>query len=71
MQKSRQERAEGPVILVGGSGDGSVLQQGLAVAEQSDGEVLDVSGPLRRQLEELDVVPLHSVYGHWWEQRRK
>lgn len=26
-----------------------------------------MSGPLGGQLEELDVVPLDAVYGHWWE----
>lgn len=26
-----------------------------------------MSGPLGSQLEELDVVPLDAVYGHWWE----
>lgn len=34
------------------------------MSEDPDGEVLDVGGPLRRQLEELDVVPLHAVDGH-------
>lgn len=31
------------------------------MSEDADGEVLDVGGPLGRQLEELDVVPLHTV----------
>ena len=29
--------------------------------EEGDGHVADVSLPLRRQLEEFDIVPLHSV----------
>ena len=28
-----------------------------------------MGGPLRRQLEELDVVPLHAVDGHWGGQK--
>ena len=48
----------------------SALRRGLAVAEKSNGQVFDVSGPLRGQLEELDVVPLHAVYGHWRRQSR-
>lgn len=31
------------------------------MTEDPDREVLDVGGPLRRQLEKLDVVPLHAV----------
>lgn len=31
------------------------------VTEDPDGEVLDVGGPLCRQLEKFDVVPLHAV----------
>lgn len=34
------------------------------MTEDPDGEVLDVGGPLRRQLEKLDVVPLHAVDSH-------
>lgn len=30
-----------------------------------------MSGPLGGQLEELDVVPLDAVYGHWWEMETK
>ena len=36
----------------------------LGVAEDPDGEVLDVGRPLGGELEELDVVPLHSVDQH-------
>lgn len=31
------------------------------MSEDADGEVLDMRGPLSRQLEELDIVPLHAV----------
>lgn len=34
------------------------------VSEDPDGEVLDVGRPLRRQLEELNVVPLDAIDGH-------
>lgn len=34
------------------------------MSKDPDGEVLDVGRPLRRQLEELDVVPLHAVDRH-------
>lgn len=34
------------------------------MSEDPDGEVLDVGRPLRRQLEELDVVPLDAVDRH-------
>ena len=56
-----------------GLGPGSLLgmrlghwprSHGLAVAEYSHGEVLDVSGPLGCKLEELDIIPLHPVDGH-------
>lgn len=50
---------------------GAVLSVGLSllvwafgVAKDADGEVFDVGGPLRRQLEKLDVVPLHAVDGN-------
>ena len=31
------------------------------MSEDADGEVLDMGGPLGCQLEELHVVPLHSI----------
>lgn len=37
---------------------------GFGVAEDADGEVLDVCGPLRRELEKLDVVPFNTVDRH-------
>ena len=36
----------------------------LRVSEDPDGEVFDVRGPLSRQLEKLDVVPLDAVNQH-------
>lgn len=56
-------------VGVGGVGGCESLGGGLAVAEKSDGQVFDVSGPLGGQLEELNVVPLHAVYGHWRDMR--
>lgn len=50
---------------------GTLLRGGLAVTEQSHGQVLDVGGPLSGQLEELDVVPLHAIDGHWREEKHK
>lgn len=35
------------------------------VAEQPHRDVLDMSGPLRRQLEELHIIPLHPIYRHF------
>lgn len=35
------------------------------MSEDPDGEVLDMGRPLRCQLEELDVVPLNAVNGHY------
>lgn len=58
--------AEGQVG-VRGSGERQPLGGGLAVAEKSDRQVFDVSGPLGCQLEELNIVPLHAVNGHWRE----
>ena len=49
---------------VEGSGGVMTLGRGLAVTKQSDWEVLDMGGPLGSELEELDVVPLDSVYRH-------
>lgn len=34
------------------------------MTEDPDGEVLDVGGPLRRQLEKLNVIPLYAVDGY-------
>lgn len=42
----------------------SLLVRPFGVAEDADGEVFDVGGPLRRQLEKLDVVPLDAVDQH-------
>lgn len=42
----------------------SPLVRPFGVAEDADGEVFDVGGPLRRQLEKLDVVPLDAVDQH-------
>lgn len=39
------------------------LSHALGVAEDAHGEVLDMRWPLRCQLEKLDVVPLHPIYG--------
>ena len=50
---------EGEGVLFGGGVSG-----GLG-AEEPDGEMLDVRRPLRRQLEELDVVPLRPIHRHW------
>lgn len=46
------------------SGQEIVPSGGLAATEQSHWKVLDMGGPLGRQLEELDVTPLDSVDGH-------
>lgn len=43
------------------------LGKGPAVAEKSDRQVFDVSGPLGGQLEELNIVPLNAIDGHWRE----
>lgn len=42
----------------------SLLVRPFGVAEDADGKVFDVGGPLRRQLEKLDVVPLDAVDQH-------
>lgn len=47
-----------------GRGKGWTLGGGFVVTKQSNREILDMGGPLGSQLEELDVIPLHSVYGH-------
>lgn len=54
-----------------GRGKGWTLGGGFAVTKQSNREVLDMRGPLGGQLEELDVVPLHSVYGHCRDTHRE
>lgn len=41
----------------------SLLVWAFGVAKDTDGEVFDVGGPLRRQLEKLDIVPLDAVDG--------
>lgn len=43
----------------------SPCSRSLAVSEDSYREELDVSRPLRRQLEKLHVVPLHAIDRHW------
>lgn len=73
-----QERGAGPgpaglPLPTGGEAGGSARREsgqetgpsgGLAATEQSHWKVLDMGGPLGRQLEELDVTPLDSVDGH-------
>lgn len=56
--------------LQGSWKDGRALGGGLAVTEESHGQVLDVGGPLGGQLEELHVVPLHTIDGHWREEEK-
>lgn len=50
---------------------GRALGGGLAVTEESHGQVLDMGGPLGGQLEELHVVPLHAIDGHWRGEENK
>lgn len=52
------------------SGQEIMPSGGLAATEQSHWKVLDMGGPLGRQLEELDVTPLDSVDGHWGDRGR-
>lgn len=44
---------------------GRQVSGGFATTEESHWEVLDMSGPLSCQLEELDVTPFNSINGHW------
>lgn len=48
----------------------SLLVRAFGVAKDADGEVFDVGGPLRRQLEKLDVVPLDAVDGNCGQEQR-
>lgn len=48
----------------------SLLVWAFGVAKDTDGEVFDVGGPLRRQLEKLDIVPLDAVDGDCREEQR-
>ena len=43
----------------------------LGVAEDANRKVLDVSGPLGGQLEKLDVIPLHTVNGHYRDREER
>lgn len=43
---------------------GGRVSGSLAATEESHRKVLDMSGPLGSQLEELDVTPLNSIDGH-------
>lgn len=63
------------VVRLGGSARrewlGGMVSGGLAATEEAHGKVLDMSGPLGSQLEELDVTPLNSIDGHWVTEKRK
>lgn len=48
----------------------SLLVWAFGVAKDPDGKVFDVGGPLRRQLEKLDIVPLDAVDGDCREEQR-
>lgn len=50
---------------------GGRVSGGLAATEESHWKVLDMSGPLGCQLEELDVTPLNSIDGHWGNREEK
>lgn len=63
------------VVRLGGSARTEWLggrgSSGLAATEESHWKVLDMSGPLGCQLEELDVTPFNSIDGHWGDRERK
>lgn len=63
------------VVRLGGSARrewlGGRVSGGLAATEESHWKVLNMSGPLGCQLEELDVTPLNSIDGHWGDREEK
>lgn len=52
-------------VRVSGLGGCEALRRRLGVAEKSDRQVFDVSGPLGGQLKELNVIPLNAIDRHW------